>query len=187
MKKLALLLFVVLVACSSGPSETVNFSGEWELDIENSDLGNRPDGARQQMNPERQPGAEGEQGDRPGRRVGFNARNVSISQTQDVLSVTRTFEGRDGEEMTAEEKYNLKGQKSLNETRMGEKTSTAGWDKSGKILTIVSEQIMDRGDQTFTMKSSETWTLISEDELEIVSTMSTPRGERTRKLLYFKN
>lgn len=176
MKNMFLLLIVVLLACSGGPSETVNFDGNWTLDEENSDMGRRPDRQGDQQNPERQ-----------GRRGGgFNAPEIAISQTEELLTITRTFIGRDSEEITSEEKYNLKGKKSVNESRMGAKTSIAKWDKSGKILEIKSEQTMERQDQTFTMESTEKWTLINENELEIESIMSTPRGERIRKLLYIK-
>lgn len=187
MKKIALLLFVALLACSSGPSETVNFAGEWEQDTENSDMGRRPEGQRTPSGPEGQQQEGRQSGNRQGRRGGFSAPNISIAQTADLLTIIRTFVGRDGEKMKTEERYNLKGKKSINESMMGEKSSTAKWDKSGKILTITSEQTMDRGDQVFTMESAETWTMVSDNELEIESTMSTPRGERTRKLLYFKN
>jgi hypothetical protein len=189
MRNLFLLLFVVLFACSSGPGETVNFGGEWALDVDNSDMGGRPGGERAQRNPDGQQREGGdEQGNRQGRRGGgFNAPEISISQTEELLTITRTFVGRDDEKTTSEEKYNLKGKKSINESRMGEKTSTAKWDKSGKTLIVKSEQTMDRGDQVFTIESTEKWTLINEYELEIESIMSTPRGERIRKLLYTKN
>ena len=180
MKIFSLLLFAFLLACSGGSVDKANFSGEWVLNQDKSDTGGGPGREGTQRNP------EGRQGERRG--GGFNAPQMTTSQTDELLTITRTFKGRDDEEITSEEKYNLTGKQSTNESRMGVKTSGAKWDNNGSVLVINSESMMERGDQSFTMTSTEKWTLLDNgNELEIEMIMSTPRGERTRKVYYTKN
>ena len=171
-----ILLAAVFLACSGGPVEKANFSGEWVLNQDKSDTGGGPGREGAQRNPE-------------GRRGGgFNAPQMTTSQTDELLTITRAFKGRDDEEITSEEKYDLTGKQSTNESRMGVKTSGAKWDNNGSVLVINSESMMERGDQSFTMTSTEKWTLLDNgNELEIEMIMSTPRGERTRKVYYTKN
>ena len=177
MIKLFCLFFAVLLACSGGPVEKVNFSGNWALDEGRSDTGRRPDSGERPDGQERQ-----------GRRGGgFNSPEIVITQTGDELIITRTFTGRDGEKMTSEETYDLTGKESVNESRMGTKISVVKWEEKGAVLVITSEQTMERGDQPFTMNSTERWSLQSNGEdLQIESTTTTPRGERTRNLYYTK-
>lgn len=170
--RIFLVLFAALLfACSGGPTEKANFAGEWMLDQEKSDVGGMG-------------GREGGQGRRGG---GFNAPNMTIVQTNDQLTVSRTFVGRDEEEITREENYNLADKESKNESRMGVKISGIKWENNGAVMVINSKTNMERGDEIFTMSSTEKWTLSENGtELEIETTMSTPRGDRTRKLYYTK-
>jgi hypothetical protein len=190
--KLPLLIFcaALIFACSGGPPEKTNFSGEWTLLQDKSEMGGgqgREGEQRNREGRERQEGQRNREGQ--GRRGGgFTAANMSINQIEKMLTISRTFVGRDEEEITREEKYNLTGKKSKNESRMGFKISGVKWEKNGLVLVINSKTNMERGEDIFTLNSTENWKLMENGtELEIESIMSTPRGDRTRTLYYTKN
>jgi len=74
----------------------------------------------------------------------------------------------------------------VNTTGRGESKSTATWSADGKTLTIVTTSTFERDGQTTEMKSTQVWSLTSPTALSIVTTMTTPNGERKTTMVYDK-
>ncbi|MCI0494211.1 hypothetical protein L0Z72_04320 [candidate division KSB1 bacterium] len=170
------MVFTLVLLLISGCGETVqkgaiNFSGEWTLNAEKSDMGAPRGGDRP--------------GDREGRRggMGMGAAKMTVEQKDNELLVETLRQNRDGEEFSIKSTYTLDGKKSKNDSNFGTRVSTAKWSKDGKTLTIESTMTMFRDDQEFTMESTEKWSL-DENMLIIETTRSTPMGERTSKAMY---
>ena len=166
------LVLLLVSACGEKAQQgAVDFSGEWTLNAEKSDMGAPRGGDRP--------------GDREGRRgaMGMGAAKMSVAHTENELIVETLRQSRDGEEFSMKSTYTLDGKKSKNDSNFGDRVSTARWSKDGKTLTIASTMTMFRGDQEFTMESTEKWSL-DEGTLIIETTRSTPMGERTSKAVY---
>jgi len=149
-----------------------NFSGEWALNAEKSDMGGDRSGQR---------GRE-----RGGRRGGGMLASKMIIEQQDNKLIVETFrKNRDGEDISTKLTYTLDGKKCKNDLNFGTQESVAKWSRDGKMLTIESTMNMSRGDREFTMNSTEKWSL-DKNVLTIETTRSTPMGERTSKAVYDK-
>jgi len=161
----ALLLLPVL---TNAQGSKANFAGKWAFNAGKSDIGQSPaQGGGQRM------GAPGG-GD-------FVAR-----QEANLLTVDRTRTGQDGQQITTSSKYTLDGKVSINSTGRGESKSVATWSADGKTLTIVTTRTFERDGQSTEMKTTEAWTLTDANTLKIVSTMTTPNGERKTTAVYDK-
>jgi len=173
---LALVLFAVPAALN-GQGSKVNFSGDWVYNAEKSDIG-QPQGQA--------PGQA--QGQRPGGmpRGGYGGGDFTAKQAGNTLTVTRTFEGRDGSSNTMTSSYTLDGKESVNTSGMGESKSVARWSADGKVLTITTTRTMSRGSESRTMTSTEVWSLTDPKTLQIERTMPSPDGERKTKSVYTK-
>lgn len=163
MKKQAMLFVVLMLTGALLAAENADFSGTWTLNADKSEAGER--GGR-----------------------AFSARTMTITQSDDQITIKRVYAGRDDQEITNEETISLKGKESKNENRFGVKTSVAKWEKNGEQLVIDSKMTAEREGQSFEITTLEKWSLGKDGkELIIEMTMSTPRGERQRKLVYSKS
>lgn len=154
---------LLLVAALAGAQEgKVDFSGEWVLNQEKSDL---PEGR--------------------GGRGGRISSKLNVEQEKDQLTVESFRRNRDGEEVSSETTYLLDGKEHEIPSNFGSQVSTAEWSSDGETLTISSTITMSRGGSEFTMESTEEWSL-NDGFLIIESTRSTPRGEMTSKAVYEK-
>ncbi len=147
----------------SAQDNRVDFSGEWVLNTDKSDLGRGP----------------------RGRGGGMSPSKLIIEQKENQLVVKAFRKNRSGEDVTTESTYALDGKKSENKRGFGKQVSVTEWSEDGQTLKISSTMTMSRGDRKFTMESTETWAL-SKSTLIIETTRSTPMGEMTSKLVYEK-
>lgn len=169
MKNAAFIMIIVLVlgACIVGAQESkVNFSGEWTLNADKSEMGG------------------GGRGGRGGRMGGAGSKMV-VEHKDNKLVVVSYRTNRDGEEITTETTYTLDGKQVESETNFGTEVAEAKWSKDGKTVTIFSERTISRGDMEFTMESTAVWSL--EDGILVIDTeRTTPRGDMTSKAVYDK-
>ena len=151
---------LLLISTSSFAGEKTDFTGEWTLNEDKSDLG------------------EG--------RV-FAAFKLTVKQEGNTIIIERTRAGRDGEERTTSETLTLDGKENINEGERGSSTSVLKWSDDGTTLTIKSKREFNRQGETFEMNSTEIWTLAEDGKtLKIQSDMSSSRGERSATLVYEK-
>jgi hypothetical protein len=185
-------LFVPLTV--NGQAGKANFSGTWTLNAEKSDMGQgmgqgmgQPGQGQppQGQPPQGQP-PQGQPGQGMGMRGGFGGGDFVAKQEANLLTVDRTRPGMDGQPQTTTSKYTLDGKESVNSSGMGDSKSIATWSADGKSLTIVTTRTFDRDGQSMTMKTTEVWSQTSPTTISIVSTMSTPNGDRTSTRVYDK-
>ena len=138
----------------------VNFSGEWVLNTDKSEMGE-------------------------GRGRGRGASKMVVVQEGNKLMKESYRQNRDGEEVKTESVYTLDGKDCENESRFGTAISFTEWSKDCKTLTIETETNVSRGDMEFTMESYEDWSL-KDNTLIIERTMSSPRGDRESTMVYDK-
>jgi len=147
-----------------------NFAGTWALNAEKSDFG------QGQGQP---PQGQGQgQGQRMG---GFGGGNLTVAQEANLLTVSTTRPGQDGQPQTTVSKYTLDGKESINTTARGESKSTATWSADGKSLSIVTTRTFN--DRTVT--STAVWS-VDGAALSIKTTMVTPNGDRKTTAVYDK-
>jgi hypothetical protein len=168
----------------NGQAGKTNFSGTWTLNADKSNFGGGM-GQGQGQPPQGQP-PQGQPGQGGGMRGGFGGGNFVAKQEADLLTVERTRPDQSGQQVTTSTKYTLDGKESVNTTGMGESKSVATWSADGNTLTIVTNRTFDRNGQSMTMKTTEVWTLTSPTTLTIVSTRTSPNGDRTSTMVYDK-
>jgi hypothetical protein len=114
----------------------------------------------------------------------FAAKQLTVKQEGNNLTVDRLRTTQDGEDRTTTEKYTLDGKECINSNpRGGESKSVATWSADGKILSIVTKRT--REGQEF--KSTDVWKLSDPKILSIESTMpGRDGGERKNTLAYDK-
>jgi hypothetical protein len=155
----------VIIALLAIPSisfagDKVDFTGEWALNEDKSDMG------------------EGR---------GFAAFKIVVKQEGNTLTIERTRSGRDGEERTNSETLTMDGKENTNEGERGSSTSVVTWSDDGTTLTIKATREFNRQGETFEMNSTEVWTLTGDGKiLSIQSDISSSRGERSATLVYEK-
>ena len=141
--------------------ESANFSGEWTLNEQKSELGEM------------------------GARVA--AKKLKVSQTADAIITdkTSTF---NGEERKTTEKISLDGKESENIVfGNSKKKSTAKWGADGQTLTLNSTIAFERNGETMEIKGTENWKLLDAGKtLSIESTSVSTRGTFTVKAVYEK-
>ncbi len=176
-----MLAFLAMPLSLNGQTGKANFSGNWTLNADKSDMGGGPGGPGGP--PQGQPG----QGGPPqGARMGGFGGDFAAKQEANLLTVERTITRPGGESVTTTSKYTLDGKESVNSTGRGESKSTATWSADGKTLKITTSRTFDMGGESRTMNSNEEWTLTSQNTLSIKTTMTTPMGERTTTMVYDK-
>ena len=172
-----ILAFLAMPLSLNGQTGKVNFSGTWTLNADKSEMGG-PGGPPQGQQP---------QGQQPqGGRMGGFGGDFTAKQEANLLTVERTISRPDSETFTITSKYTLDGKESVNSTGRGESKSTATWLADGKTLKIATSRTFDMGGESRTMNSTEEWTLTDAKTLSIKTTMTTPGGERTTKMVYDK-
>lgn len=159
------ILFVVTFLLISfmlfAETEKLNFSGEWSLNEEKSDLG---EGRR------RRPSAK-----------------LTISQDDDTLTIERLLTRRSGEEFKVKEKFTLDGKECENTVYERPKKSVVTWSKDGKSLNITSKIVFERDGNEFEFNTVEIWKLADDDDsLSIEYTYKSTRGERKSTYMYDK-
>jgi hypothetical protein len=152
------LLFCVQLSAQNG---TINFSGNWALNESKSNLGDGP--------------------------FRMAASTLTVKQEGNNLSIDRTMNTPDGQEMKMTGKYTLDGKVCENSGMMDMKTkSTVTWSADKNSITIASSTIFNMNGENNEMKSSETWQLEGDKTLKIEATNSTPDGEMKTSLVYDK-
>jgi hypothetical protein len=155
-----LVMILCSVVCLFSQEGKVNFSGNWTIDENKSDFG--------------------EGGGR------FYSTKLVVKQESNLINIERTGQGRDGE-FTWTDEITLDGKENELEGFGGStRKVTAKWTDNGKILNISSFMVFEREGNTFEINTSENWGLTEKNVLSIASTMSSPRGERSSKLVYNK-
>jgi Tol biopolymer transport system component len=158
-----MLAFIAPVMINAQAGKT-NFAGSWVFNAEKST----------------QP-----QGGGGGQRMGGG--DVVVAQEANLLTVTRTRTGQDGQPTTTTLKYTLDGKESINTSPRGDSKSVAKWSADGKTLTIDQTRTMDMNGETRTMKSSEAWVLTDAKTLTVTSTRQGQDGQPVvTKVVYDK-
>ena len=167
MRYLVLFISVVLLFSASvlsAQESPVNFTGEWVLNEDKSDLG----------------------GGTSGRGRSMIVSKMVVEQEDNKLVVEAFRTNRDGEEVSNVSTYTLDGKECTNTTEFMTRLSVAEWSEDGKTLTISSTITFSRSGREYTMESTEIWSL-DKDTLNIDSTRISSRGERTSKGVYDKS
>ena len=160
MLTVAVIFSLLLIPATSFAGEKTDFTGEWTLNEDRSDLG------------------EGR---------AFAAFKLAVKQDGNSITIERTRTGRDGEERSSSETLTLDGKENINEGERGTSNSVLTWSEDGSTLTIKSKREFNRQGETFEMNSTEVWTLAEDGKiLKIQSEMSSSRGERSVTLIYEK-
>ena len=156
----SLIIALLAIPSISFAGDLTDFTGEWALNEEKSDLG------------------EGR---------GFAAFKIVVKQEGNTLTIERTRSGRDGEERTNSETLTMDGKENINEGERGSSTSIVTWSDDVTTLTIKATREFNRQGETFEMNSTEVWTLAGDGmNLSIQSDISSSRGERSATLVYEK-
>jgi hypothetical protein len=151
---------LLLIPAASFAGEKTDFTGEWTLNEDKSDLG--------------EGGA-------------FAAFKIAVKQEGNTITIERTRTGRDGEERTNSETLTLDGKENINESERGSSSSVLTLSDDGTALTIKSKREFNRQGETFEMNSTEVWMLAKDGKiLNIQSAISSPRGERSLSMVYEK-
>jgi len=124
------------------------------------------------------------QGGGGGQRMGGG--DVVVAQEANLLTVTRTRTGQDGQPTTTILKYTLDGKESINTSPRGDSKSVAKWSADGKTLTVATSRTMDMNGETRTINSSEAWVLTDAKILTVTSTRQGQDGEVKTTLVYDK-
>ena len=152
------MLFIVQVSAQNG---TINFSGNWDLNESKSKFGDA--------------------------QFRMAASILSVKQEGNNLSIDRTMNGPDGQEMKMTGKYTMDGKESENSGMMDMKTkSTVTWAADKKSFTIASSTLFNMNGDNREMKSSETWKLEDDKTLRIDATNDTPDGDMKTSAVYDK-
>ncbi len=157
---LSMICALLAIPSNSFAGDKVDFTGEWVLNEDKSDLG------------------EGR---------AFAAFKIAVKQEGNTITIERTRTGRDGEERTNSETLTLDGKENIDEGERGSSTSVLSWSEDGNSLTIKSKREFNRQGETFEMNSTQVWTLAEDGKvLKIQSDISSSRGERSSTLVYDK-
>ena len=160
MLAMPVLVSLLLVPENAWAAKKADFTGQWVLNESKSELG------------------EGRM---------WAPTKMIVQQEKNSMTLERTRIGRDGEERTSKEELTLDGKESINKTENRTSTSTTTWSGDGKTLTILTNTEFNRQGETVKMKTTETWTLDDGGMiLKVQSDSTSPRGERSVKLVYEK-
>lgn len=159
----------ICAAVALGQDAKPNFTGEWTLDREKSEMG------------ESRPGGGGGAGGGGGRGRGMGMGSFSITQDGDALVLKRKFEFQ-GEERTFESRHTTDGKENTNEGFRGSSIkSKTHWEGT----KLVTESVMETPNGT--RETKEVRSLSADDKTMTVETTSTGGfGQGTRKMVYNK-
>ncbi|MCU0376796.1 MAG: hypothetical protein MUC78_00895 [Bacteroidales bacterium] len=165
MASMMLILAVLVLPLNLiGQGSKTDFTGSWAYNAEKSNTG--------------QATGQG-QG-----RGGFAGGDFTAKQEANLLTVERTMRTPDGQSNNVVMKYTLDGTESTNSTGRGTSKSSASWSADGKILTIRSTRSFERNGETMSTKSTDVWSMPDKNSVMIVTTSSSPNGERTITTVY---
>jgi len=154
-------LSLLLISQLSAQNGSVNFSGTWVLNESKSKLGDGP--------------------------FRMAATVLIVKQEGNSLSIERTMNGPDGQEMKMAGKYTLDGKECENTGMMDMKTkSKVNWSADKKSVSIASVTVFNMNGDNMEMKSSEIWALEGDKILKIEATNDTPDGEKKTSIVYDK-
>jgi hypothetical protein len=160
---IATMMLLLCVAVAFGQDTKPNFTGDWTLDREKSEMG------------EPGPGGGG------GRGRGMGMGSFSITHEGDAVVVKRKVEFQ-GEERTFESRHTTDGKESVNEGFRGNSIKSKTHWEGTKLLT---ESVMETPNGT--RETKEVRSLSADGKTMTVETTSKGGfGEGTRKLVYNK-
>jgi len=163
MKRAVITLVALVLALAVGlpalAQDAARFAGTWKLNADKSDMGG---------------GGRAGGGQRGGGMGGAMATGMTIKAGANELTVQR------GDQTTV---YKLDGSEFTIPGMRGEAKAKARLD-GGKIV-VESSQTMEMQGNTMTMSSKETWA-VEGGSLVITAVRTTPRGDRTTKMVYDK-
>jgi hypothetical protein len=162
-KRIIPLLIVPFLLLSLTSKKNVDFSGEWKLNQNKSEMG--------QYAP-------------------IVPLKIKAEQKTDALAITKTTTGFDGSgELTASETLGFDGKQVESKIAPGnsKRTASAKWSADGQTLTITYTLMLDFNGETTEVKGTETWALSNEGKtLTITNTSTSSFGENTYKGVYEK-
>ena len=168
-----ILAFLAMPFTTYAQAGKVNFSGNWTLNAEKSQMG------QGQGQPPQ--GAGQGQGQRMG--GGFGGGPLTVKQEANLLTQVRTRTGQDGTATTTETKVTLDGKETVNTTQRGESKLTGTWSADGKSLTIVTKSSFNGNE----MVTTAVWSLTDANTLAIKTTRKNQNGEDvTTTMVYDK-
>ena len=147
---LTMMLIFIVPEIADAQTGKANFSGKWALNEEKSTLGQ-------------------------GRQM-FGGGDMIVKQEANLLTVERTFSGRDGQSRTMASKYSLDGKETVNTMGNFDSKTTANWSDDGKSLTIVTKFSFNGNERS----STEVWNLSDAKTLSITSTRQGRDGEEVK-------
>ena len=161
----ATMMLLLCVTVAFGQDTKPNFTGDWTLDREKSEMG------------EPRPGAGG--GGGRGRGMGMGS--FSISHESDALVVKRKVEFQ-GEERTLESRYTTDDKENVNEGFRGSSVkSKTRWEGT----KLVTESVMETPNGTRETKEIRSLSADAKT-MTVDTTIKGGFGEGTRKLVYNK-
>ena len=160
--KLVVGAIVLLLTTLLYAGDKADFSGAWKINQEKSELG--------------------EMG------MQFVQTKMNITQSDNDMTVAKTFESPDGEEFVGEETITLDGKECKSEIWGGSpRVTTANWNDAGDTLNLATTITFERDGQTSTMDAEEAWALGDEGKtLSIEHSSSSDWGERNITMVFAK-
>jgi hypothetical protein len=165
LKKSRFLVTTAIVCMCTAATTIINavdFSGEWKLNEQKSDLGQFGRGA---------------------------ARKIKVNGVQaNEISFERTSTNQAGEEVVRKEKLTFDG-KETESIGFGnsKRKSTAKWSDDGQAMMVNATIMLDRNGEITEIKQKETWKLADNGQtLSIESNSVSSFGENNMKLVYDK-
>lgn len=161
---LVLAVAVITFFCSAitPVNFAVNFTGEWKLNEQKSELGQF------------------------GRMA---AKSLKVNGQSDSISYERTSTSQAGEPVITKESLTFDGKESESTISGGnaKKKSSAKWSDDGQSLVINSTILLNRDGETMEIKVKETWKLTDNGNSLLIESNSTSSfGENSMKLVYDK-
>lgn len=141
--------------------DRVNFSGNWSLNEGKSDLGQFGD---------------------------YVPRNISVSQKDDSITISRTSKTFNGDDVTNTQTMSYDG-KETESTVFGssKEKSSSKWSDDGQTLTITYTLLLDFNGQTNEIKGTEIWTLMDDGKTILEQNSSSSSfGDNSTKCYYEK-
>jgi len=164
-RPVSVVMLLLFVAVALGQETKPNFTGEWTLDREKSQMG------------EPRPGGGG--GGGRGRGMGMGS--ISITQDGDALVLKRKVEFQ-GEDRTFESRYTTDGKENINEGFRGSSIKSKTHWEAAKLVT---ESLMETPNGT--RETKEVRSLSADGKTMTVEITSKGGfGEGTRKMVYNK-
>jgi hypothetical protein len=157
---IAFFLLFILYPATAHAGDKAEFSGEWTLNEDESEMGESRFGP---------------------------AKTLKITQAENSLVIESTRVGRDGGTREIKDEFTLDGEEKLTENERGTTKTKASWSADGKTLSLYSYRKMTREGQTFEITTEEIWELSDEGStLTMRTSRSSPRGESSSVLVYNK-